>query len=253
MTMTKRIILCADDYGMSPEVSEGILQLVKLKRLSAVSCMSNYDNWQASAQYLKPFYGQVNIGLHFNLSGALSKTIALSYLRLLSPQKIKKTLQEQYDLFVDQMGFMPDYLDGHQHIHALPIIRDVVVAFWREKCPGKPIRCTRTPQRFFKARVINCLGAKALARLLKRHNIPHNGRLLGIYNFKNSQDYAQYFKAFLVQANDGDMIMCHPGGETKTNVSCYNELCFFLSCEAGVYSHNYQLIFGLIKFDKTVQ
>jgi predicted glycoside hydrolase/deacetylase ChbG (UPF0249 family) len=43
----KRIVLCADDFGQSAAISQGILQLVQAGRLSAVSCMTEADSWRS--------------------------------------------------------------------------------------------------------------------------------------------------------------------------------------------------------------
>ena len=37
------MIICADDFGISNGVSEGIIELVFMDRVSAVSCMINYN------------------------------------------------------------------------------------------------------------------------------------------------------------------------------------------------------------------
>ena len=37
------MIICADDFGISEAVSEGILELLSQKRLTAVSCMLNFN------------------------------------------------------------------------------------------------------------------------------------------------------------------------------------------------------------------
>jgi len=33
------VIVCADDFGLSPEIDQGIEELCALRRLSAVSCL----------------------------------------------------------------------------------------------------------------------------------------------------------------------------------------------------------------------
>ena len=66
--MTKRIVLCADDYGQAPAISDGIIELLKDQRLSAVSCMTNTPDWPIYAKNLLPFRLERDIGLHFNLT-----------------------------------------------------------------------------------------------------------------------------------------------------------------------------------------
>src|SRR6185312_11376957 len=73
--MKKCIVLCADDYGQAPAISQGIINLIEKGRLSATSCMVNSDYWAEHAKWLLPYQQQIDIGLHFNLTEgrALSK------------------------------------------------------------------------------------------------------------------------------------------------------------------------------------
>ena len=63
------MIICADDFGISQSVSDGILELLSKKRLSAVSCMLNYDgNIINQIDSLLSFKSNCDIGLHLNLT-----------------------------------------------------------------------------------------------------------------------------------------------------------------------------------------
>ena len=64
----KYFTLCADDFGYSTEVSQGILSLISIERLTATSCMTNMPDWKNSASKLIPYKDQIDIGLHFNLT-----------------------------------------------------------------------------------------------------------------------------------------------------------------------------------------
>ena len=64
----KRLILCADDFGQSAAISNGILQLVAAGRLQAVSCLTESPVWPAMARELKALGTSHQTGLHFNLT-----------------------------------------------------------------------------------------------------------------------------------------------------------------------------------------
>ena len=64
----RRVVLCADDYGLSPGVSRGIVELIAQGRLSATSCMSVSRFWPEHAAWLKPFADKVDVGLHLTLT-----------------------------------------------------------------------------------------------------------------------------------------------------------------------------------------
>ena len=68
MTDSKKIILCAHDFGLNPGVSQALLKLVRMRRLSAVSCMVNMPHFSLYAKELIAVSDNVEIGLHFNLT-----------------------------------------------------------------------------------------------------------------------------------------------------------------------------------------
>lgn len=219
----KKFILCADDFGETPEVCEGILQLVSAQRLSAVSCMSNMPSWQQYAANLIKHHDQIAIGLHFNLPSKVLSLIVQSHLGLINKKKIKKALVSQIELFRQQTGFLPDFIDGHQHIHQLPIIRNILVDVYWQYYPEKKafIRNTNNSSTGFKARIIRCSGAKKLNLLLKKYRIPHNKTFSGIYNFADSSNYHQHFLTFLKETANTGLIMCHPGLGARQNELTY--------------------------------
>ena len=64
----KRVILCADDFGISPGVNQGIIRLAEKERISATSAMVVYDEWPSNAKILREFKNRIDIGLHFVLT-----------------------------------------------------------------------------------------------------------------------------------------------------------------------------------------
>ena len=150
----KHIILCADDYSQTLAISQGILELLQKKRLSATACMTNSPHWITHAAWLNPFINKADIGLHFNLSEgkpltkalglthqgqfiSLPKLLLKSQLRRLNQQSIIAELNAQLDQFIFAMGKLPDFLDGHQHIHHLPTIRDAVLSVYKQRFKSK--------------------------------------------------------------------------------------------------------------------
>jgi len=233
--MTKRIVLCADDYGQALGISEGILSLVKAGRLTAASCMVTSPYWEASARMMQSFEHQAQWGLHFNLTEggplspgfrqhygyqfpSLSKLIALASLRLLRQDLVEQELHAQLSQFEDSVGRLPDFLDGHQHVHQFPVIREAVMRVYRERLPKSthvrsvvPIMQLVDPKLFLKKWVIMRMGAKPFLRLLEQHHIPHNSSFSGIYDFAQADTYRAWFKQFVLEIKDGGMMMVHPG------------------------------------------
>src|SRR5262249_219742 len=124
--------------------------------------------------------------------------------------------------FKETMGSLPDFLDGHQHVHQLPQIRQILIKIYQKYFKNK--QCyIRAPQSHSNWRdillgekkiLINLLGAKALKRLLEINQIAHPLSFSGVYNFDKSQHYSHYFKQFLNEIADQGLILCHPGKTT---------------------------------------
>lgn len=234
--MKKRIVLCADDYGQAPAISEGIINLLQKNRLSATSCMVNTVYWPEHAKWLLPFREQIDIGLHFNVTEgkalsseyrkqhgeyfhSLGNVLTLAYLRVLSGAAIEAELHAQLDAYEQQLGGLPDHIDGHQHIHQFPVIRDAIMRVYAKRLRSKKpyIRLINNQLkvseclRHFKKTIIHFTGSNALKTLLAKNQLPHNQSFAGIYAFGLAEQYPVFFPQFLQEIGDKGLIMCHPG------------------------------------------
>lgn len=234
--MTKRIVLCADDYGQAPPISKGILALAEQNRLSATSCLVNGPHWREHAEWLKPFWGKIDIGLHLNLTeGAplshayqneygkeffsLTTLMRKSLLRQLNQDIIEAECRAQLDQFAQVMGTLPDFIDGHQHVHQFPTIRDALIQIYEERLRHhhtyvRWINESLSPKNGFiniKKIIIYLMGTKAFKVLLNQHDIPHNESFSGVYSFSKNAKYGELFNQFLQEVGDKGLLMCHPG------------------------------------------
>lgn len=236
--MTKGIVLCADDYGQDSSISEAIIALIQKERLSATSCLVNSIHWPTHASWLKPFRHRIDIGLHFNLTEgkALSQEFIDRYgsdlfslkslmvrsvlLRRLKVAVIAAELNAQLDQFLAIMGELPDFIDGHQHVHQFPIVREALLKIYQTRLLTKMpyIRSLETHGKnfhlfhHFKNVMIRFSGMTQLKKLLQQYNIPHNATFSGIYPFSTQINYREHFMRCLSEVKDGGLIMCHPGG-----------------------------------------
>jgi predicted glycoside hydrolase/deacetylase ChbG (UPF0249 family) len=214
----QRVVLCADDYGLSPGVSRGIRELLQAGRLSATSCMTVYPEFEADGPLLKPMFGSVDIGLHFTLTasrpvGALMRE---AYLVGLDPGAVAAELERQLATFVRVMGRPPDYIDGHQHVHLYPRVREAVMAAARRL--GVYVRSTREPVDDRMARrpspvesAFLSWTARPLQRLALQHGVVTNTGFRGVRTFRETGDYRELFRRMAAGAGEGCIIMCHPG------------------------------------------
>lgn len=244
-------VLCADDFALSETSSQGILKLLAASRLSAVSTVVNTALWQTYSTTLLPYLNKVDIGLHFNLTDnawltspkmqqlGLAKLIVKSYLGQLSEDAIYNELKAQIEAWTHVFGRLPDFIDGHQHIQQLPVIRDAIIRWFNENDNHYSgyLRCSHTQifwhNHLLKRFVINRLGAAKLKKLINKNNIKHNLTFSGIYDFSNKTDYRKLFQGFLKEICKPSIIMCHPAygidNDDPHNQARNQEFAYFMS------------------------
>lgn len=271
----KHIVLCADDYGQNPAISQAIVALLQEKRLSATSCMVTSSYWPSHAAWLKPFLGQADLGLHFNLtegrplSTALSRFLPLNTLllnaclRKINQSAVIAELHAQLDAFTDAIGRLPDFIDGHQHVHQFPVIRNALLTVYEERLREHKtyLRCTgdwhsllpfKNPA-YVKQVIIQLTGAIRFKQQLVQRHIPHNLSFAGIYDFSHASEYAVLFPQFLAYIQDGGLIMSHPGlsADDKTDkISASRKIEYaYFSSEQFLQACRDQQI-GLSRFQK---
>ncbi|OFZ21218.1 MAG: hypothetical protein A2X94_07090 [Bdellovibrionales bacterium GWB1_55_8] len=120
------LAVSADDWGMSPAVNAGILELAKRGVISRVSLMADarYLSFQLKDLLELP---NVGLGIHFNLTyGKRYPTPFVLLLNWFLPGR-KRRLQEyiraEFRAQLEKLaaaGVRPVYLDGHHHVHVIP-------------------------------------------------------------------------------------------------------------------------------------
>lgn len=255
----KRIILCADDYAQSTAISAGILQLVDQQRLSAVSCFSEGEFWTRTENSLFNYRNRIDIGLHFNLTQPFTAATVTAQplntvMRRALSGRIDRTLlaaalHAQLDRFEAVAGQMPDFVDGHQHVHMLSGIREVIVTElaqrYRQKKPYLRAVNPRLPGHggLFKLLVLKLLGS-GFSDLAQRHGLHTNRGFAGIYSLQPQTDFAALMREWLGAARNGDLLMCHPGAAASDNSDPIadtrpGELALLQSAEFGaLLAHN---------------
>ena len=215
---TRRVILCADDFGLAEGVSRGILELLGMGRLSATSCMVVFPEFEEHAMPLKAFFDKADIGLHFTLTAdrGVGELMRDAYLGRLDERRIASELERQLAKFVSVMGRYPDYIDGHQHVHLLPGVRGPVTrtaahigAYVRSTLEPVGIAMSRRPSPVEAAFL--SLTASPLQRLIGESNIATNRGFRGVRTFRERSPYRSLFRRMIEGAGRACLIMCHPG------------------------------------------
>ncbi len=239
MSGTSRVLaVCADDFGLSPGVSLGIAALARRERLNAISCLTNAPHWRAGASLLRELPASVQVGLHFNLTEgvpasaelrrawprlpSLERLIVGAHLRLLPRAALAAELAAQWAAFVELTGQAPGFVDGHQHVHHLPLVRDIVLDSVAERSPRPALRNTGRvvgPGFGIKRALIAGTGGRALQRALQRRGIAHNPVLTGVYDFVPGRYQACMQRWLAGLPVGGGLLFCHPGAADTSSVA----------------------------------
>ena len=135
--------------------------------------------------------------------------------RRLKVEPLVIEIATQLRAFIEIFGRLPDFIDGHQHVHLFPQVRNAFLKVVAETAPTAWVRqCGRAqPHRRLHDRKSLLLDVLSLAfrRQAKRHGIATNPAFAGAYAFTAKAKYEKIFPRFLDGLPDGGLIMCHPG------------------------------------------
>ncbi|QRG07459.1 ChbG/HpnK family deacetylase [Xanthobacter dioxanivorans] len=230
----KHVALCADDYAIAPGVSLAIRQLVAGRCINATSVMTVFDGLAEEAAALKAAAEGTgaSLGLHVTLTGtfapltsgmagpagtfpALSPLLLAAMTRRLDPKAVAAEVEAQFLAFAAAFGHPPHHVDGHQHVHVLPVVRAAVLKATARHAPQAWLRDV-TPARGalhgfdLKGRVIGTF-ATGFARAAAQLGLSTNRGFGGAYDFSADHDFATLLAHFLKGVPDGGLVMVHPG------------------------------------------
>ncbi|XP_070402377.1 carbohydrate deacetylase isoform X3 [Nothobranchius furzeri] len=139
------LVITGDDFGYCPRRNQGIVDCFLAGGISNVSLLVNGSAAKEAADLAKRY--QIPIGLHANLSEGTPVGQNLQQAStLINPQgfflgkvgirqalergqlsmtQVELELRAQVRRFMVLTGHLPYHMDGHQHVHVLPDIREV--------------------------------------------------------------------------------------------------------------------------------
>jgi predicted glycoside hydrolase/deacetylase ChbG (UPF0249 family) len=246
---TRHIVLCADDYAISAGVSRGIVELGRMGRLSATSAMSVARDWPRLAPDLGEVEDRIAIGLHLTLTAlaplgamprfapgghfpSLGAVVSAAMRGRLPAAEIVAEIDRQLDAFVAGRGIPPDFVDGHQHVHALPGIRTALIAalqkrgwtgrLWlRDPCDN-PAAILRRRVSADKALAVAGL-AFGFGAAARRAGFGVNQGFSGFSPLEAGRDLGRDFASYIVAPGPAHVVMSHPGhidpGDTLDGVT----------------------------------
>lgn len=245
---SRPVILCADDFGLAPGVSNAICSLISAGRLSATSCMTALPGWRLHASELRSVVARTpaDVGLHLTLTDQpplmrasglcegdrlppLSRLLPRALAQPLDRRAVIGELRAQLDAFEDAWGAPPDHLDGHQHVHVLPGVREAVVdellrrypvgRVWVRDCREPLGRSLTRRVALPKALLIGTLGSR-LHRLLRASGLPANDGFAGLHDFSGRVPFRRLMQAFLAESGPRPLVHVHPGRVDAALLAC---------------------------------
>ncbi len=239
------LTLCADDFALSPAISEAIAGLAWRGCINAVSCMTNQPGWPADARLLDGVesvccgaLGPVQVGLHLALAGerplgpvggtlpdgrlpGADRLLVLALTGRLDLAGIAAEIERQFAAFRAARGKAPDFVDAHQHVHLYPGIRRLVIEATLRHAPQAWVRVpgdrlTAMLARPFAGKAIgSALHAAGFRRQLRRAGLRSNDSFAGHYDFAGN--FSRHLDAFLRHGAANHLVMCHPGSGTAAD------------------------------------
>lgn len=231
------VILCADDFAISEGVTKGIEELALARRLSATSAIVTLPGWAGQARRLAMLRPFVAIGLHLNLTlgaplgdgpalapgGEFHEHIDLVRRCLtgaISTNEIAAEVARQLLQFERGTGFRPDFVDGHQHVHALPRVRHALLGVLSDGYPDrKPLvrdpsdaaaKIVKRQTAAYKALIIHAL-SRGFGAKVRAAGFPTNHGFSGASAFDLDVPFERELGQFFTQRGPRHLVMCHPG------------------------------------------
>lgn len=210
----KKITVNLDDLGLSPAVNLAACRLAEMQRIHSASLMSLGRIGSDEVAHLRRH--RIDLGLHLDCTalsqeGSLKQIILRSWLHRWQPEKLHALIARQLDAFENQTGQIPVFVDGHQHVHQFPQIREALQTELKRRYGFQvALRSTRPLAGDGKSHLIYALGGRRFDRQIRP--FPHNSRFGGVYAFQdNDAALRRRWQTWLAAAPaNGTLLMCHP-------------------------------------------
>jgi predicted glycoside hydrolase/deacetylase ChbG (UPF0249 family) len=231
----KKLIINADDFGLSPSVNDAIIQVWKSGNLTSTTMMVNMPGTTHAVATAKD-NPALPVGLHFcltegkSLSGPSTLTDVngnfmdrMQLLKNIFRNRIKEN--DVLNEFMMQLKIFSDYglplshVDSHQHIHMNPFVfRSILPVINEKKIPLRLVYpgldfslLFSRPKKFLKQWVMNRASKKYSAKLASLHNTG----FISIHDLNNPDSIAH--ESYIDLLSDADTkpdsvieLMVHP-------------------------------------------
>jgi predicted glycoside hydrolase/deacetylase ChbG (UPF0249 family) len=195
----RRLIINADDLGLSRSINEGIRECVDKGVVTSASLMVR---WPAAVDAARWAHSQneLSLGLHLDLGEWVCVDGEWSELYRVADrtdvEAVNKEVDAQLEAFINMAGRLPSHIDSHQHAHNEEPVRTVLL------------------QR-----------AARLGIAVRGHSVAYSGRFYGQWGGGHPYPDGIGFEALLNILDDLPMgtteLGCHPGTGASDFESMY--------------------------------
>ena len=249
---SKRVIVHADDFGLTAGVNRGIVKAFKNGILTSTSIMPSGEAFDDAVK-LAEENPDLDLGIHLTLVGEMpvappqeipSLVIGNGRFRNKYPiflrdyllrrvrlADIERELTAQFDR-VTNTRLPISHVDGHQHLHILPGILEIVAKLAKRyhiqaiRIPMEGLRFKHFLAWSGWARLMLQLGTNIVCRLsVKRINLSDLQTVEAFYGFFYSGRMTRENLIDTIEVIDGGVaeIMCHPGLEDPSLRARYTD------------------------------
>lgn len=223
----KKLILHADDFGISPSVNNAIIALGQQKYLSGTAVMTIFEESQYRAEDLLSI-SDFAIGLHITLTDqplcnynsslvdaagkayGVKEVIKKATKNQLDATDLETEIRMQIERFINVFNRPPDYFDGHHHVQLLKPVRKALYNVTTVLGIDVYIRNAHIPLSFGatpKKWILRGLN-KDMQADVKKYGWQSNRYFAGSYG---KEGIAVYFDKILSKQKDDLLMMVHPG------------------------------------------
>jgi chitin disaccharide deacetylase len=235
----RKLVVTADDFGIGPATSAGILDVAERGAVTAAVLLVNSPHAQEAVTAWRRRGQPMELGWHPNLtldepvlprclvSTLVDSTGHLLPLRQFAQrwlrggfrrEEIERELAAQLDRFYDLVGQWPTSVNTHQHVGVFAPMGELVLRVLQQRCLRPFLRRVREPWRLIRAvpgarikRTWLTWQGRRWARLQDQLGFPGNDWLLGITDPKWVKD-PDFHRHWLLAAPGRIVeLMCHPG------------------------------------------
>jgi predicted glycoside hydrolase/deacetylase ChbG (UPF0249 family) len=231
----KRLIVTADDAGLHPGMTAGVLAAHSAGIVTAVSVSANGRDFEDTVARLRE-RPDLDVGIHLTLVGerplsppeqvrsllggdgrllpawpAFARRWLLGAVRR---PEAEGELRRQIERLL-ATGLPVIHLNAHQHLHVLPGLFEIVLRLAEEhriswvRIPAEPAAALPASPRALQIALLNALGRRARRRLRPEGRVETADRTIGVLTAGHLT--AGSFGRALAQAGEISELVCHPG------------------------------------------